>query len=253
MDVGMHTGEDTARFLAAGFRVIAIEANPALVEEASRTFAEAISNGRLTIIGAAISEQHGPVSLAVADHTVWSTLDPSLIERNERENGTVYRRVEVPGIPFDDVVSEFGVPFYLKIDIEGLDMVCVRTLHRRDEKPPYISLETAATTNHASGTETLEELRQLWSLGYRRFRYVEQRARHVVHTAEDPTPTDDGWPGPPWLPIAGALVVSQALRLHHRFSGMGGQWRDTLPGRAYRYARWRLKLSPTWYDLQAAR
>jgi hypothetical protein len=35
-DVGMNNGDDTAYYLSRGFRVIAIEASPVMVEDASR-------------------------------------------------------------------------------------------------------------------------------------------------------------------------------------------------------------------------
>ena len=54
IDVGMHDGGDTARFLEEGFRVVAVEANPHLVEEGSARFAEPIRSGQLVIVGAAI-------------------------------------------------------------------------------------------------------------------------------------------------------------------------------------------------------
>jgi hypothetical protein len=37
-DVGMHNGDDTAYYLRRGFRVIAIEPNPALVATAAERF-----------------------------------------------------------------------------------------------------------------------------------------------------------------------------------------------------------------------
>jgi len=119
--VGMHTGEDTARFLARGFEVVAIEANPQLVETASETFAEEIRHGQLTIVSAAISDHRGTASFGIADsQTLWSSLAPEFIERNERLARTSYRYVDVDTIPFGDVLDQFGIPYYLKIDIEGM-------------------------------------------------------------------------------------------------------------------------------------
>ena len=128
IDVSMHTGEDTAVYLAKDFDVVAIEANPALVERAKVAFADAIDTGRLRIYEAAIAEQAGSARLAVADDmTIWSSLSPAFIELH-KARGTRYRYLEVPAVSFESVLAEVGIPHYLKVDIEGLDMLCVRAL-----------------------------------------------------------------------------------------------------------------------------
>lgn len=45
-DVGMNNGDDSAYYLSKGYRVIAVEANPALVEKARIRFAREIATGR---------------------------------------------------------------------------------------------------------------------------------------------------------------------------------------------------------------
>jgi len=42
-DVGMNNGDDSAYYLSLGFRVVAIEANPELVEQAKLRFAREIA------------------------------------------------------------------------------------------------------------------------------------------------------------------------------------------------------------------
>ena len=95
IDVGMHDGTDTAFYLAKGFKVVAVEANPVLVEAARTRFAPEIAAGRLTIVGAAIAEQKGTMSLAVSDdpdHAIWSTLDPSSSSATARRSSTASSR-----------------------------------------------------------------------------------------------------------------------------------------------------------------
>jgi hypothetical protein len=50
-DVGMNNGDDTAYYLSLGFRVVAIDANPELVEQAKSRFANEIASQRLIILG----------------------------------------------------------------------------------------------------------------------------------------------------------------------------------------------------------
>jgi FkbM family methyltransferase len=244
IDVGMHTGEDARRFLAAGLRVVAIEANPALVEDASKVFAGEIETGQLTIVGAAISDERGSVRFGVNDEmTVWSSLDPAMIARNEQLAGSSYRYVDVKAVLFGDVLDEFGTPHYLKVDIEGLDMLCVRALRGRLEKPQFISIESSVSVNEAPLRDVTGEVLELWRLGYRRFRYVDQ-SRH-----ENEIPNLDGWAGPPWQSAWRALALAQLLRTNHNLAGYGGKWTGRRPGRLYK-AMYR-RPAP-WWDLHAA-
>lgn len=59
IDVGMHNGQDTAFYLAKGFDVVALEANPVLVDAARIRFASEIESGQLQILPEAIAETEG--------------------------------------------------------------------------------------------------------------------------------------------------------------------------------------------------
>ena len=98
--------------------------------------------------------------------------------------------VEVEAVTFDDVLREFGVPYYMKVDIEGLDMACIEARHRVSERPRYLSVESAITSGIASFEDGFAELAHLWVLGYRRFKYIDQTNLHKLNgtllTAEGP-------------------------------------------------------------------
>ena len=51
-DVGAHKGEDTTFYLKKGFKVIAVEANPALAQGLRDRFQWAIEPGQLTVVEA---------------------------------------------------------------------------------------------------------------------------------------------------------------------------------------------------------
>lgn len=262
IDVGMHTGEDTAFYLAKGFDVAAIEANPYLVEAAERQFAQEIAQGRLTIHAVAIAETHGTMPLAVADNTVWSSLSSDFVERNKALFGTEYRYVDVPTAPFEDILGDVGIPHYLKIDIEGFDMLCVSALRHFERRPTFVSVESSVSVNRAPAGPVLSELRELWELGYRRFLYVDQRRnpeRQPPRPAREGRYVDlelasegsglfgDEAPGR-WLGPAATLARSQFLRLNHNLGGHGGRWsRGDLGWRYQRILRRRVG----WFDLHA--
>jgi FkbM family methyltransferase len=275
IDVGFHRGEDARFYLDKGFRCVAIEANPMLVETAQTTFADELADGRLRIFGVAIAQQAGTVQLAVADDaTVWSSLCPEFVERNERLSETRYHTVEVPAMRFEDVLAEVGIPRYLKVDIEGFDMLCIRALRAFKERPDFVSLESAVSNLDAPLDQAFDELAELWTLGYRRFAYVNQNA-HPFRRAPNPpregryidtrlTDMQSGYFGEElperWASIGRTLLRAQALRVHHNLCGHGGAWTGNPLTRPLGWLTtlvWRLRHrvaaggSDAWYDLHA--
>jgi FkbM family methyltransferase len=168
-DVGMHNGDDTAYYLWKGLRVVAIEANPALIAPAERRFAAEIAAGRLRLVHAGIAATRGEADLHVsADHDLLGSFDRGSAARFGGEVATVRVRC----VPFADVLAEHGVPHYLKIDIEGSDRLCLDALAPPD-LPAYVSIEMS----HESGDR---DIRRLQALGYRDFKCVRQYDFRVI-------------------------------------------------------------------------
>jgi FkbM family methyltransferase len=161
IDVGMHNGSDTAFYLAKGFRVVAIEANPALVAAARSRFAEALEAGLLTIVDKAIAPSRGALTLHVHLHRDdWSTTDGTRWAADDPQ----FKTIEVDAIPFDDVLAEYGVPYYLKVDIEGAEIHVIESLHRTAGRPRFLSVEAGQFAIAA----------HLYVLGYRQFKLIQQ-------------------------------------------------------------------------------
>jgi FkbM family methyltransferase len=137
-DLGMNNGDDTAFYLSRGFSVVALEANPALCERAQKRFGTFIDEGRLTIVNAAIWEKNGIAKFFVnLDNDHWSSLDLGWASRNE----TRCRQVSVPCVTLSHLMDEFGTPYYLKVDVEGVDQSVLEQLKLRDLLPLYVSVE----------------------------------------------------------------------------------------------------------------
>jgi hypothetical protein len=97
-DVGLHDGTDTRHYLDSGFRVVAVEANPASVAAAAAQFAEEIADGRLVIVDSAVGPEVGGVSFWVNDdNSEWS----SLIEWEGARYGTNAHVIELECVSFD--------------------------------------------------------------------------------------------------------------------------------------------------------
>lgn len=251
-DVGMHRGEDTANYLARGFNVVGVEANPNLVAEMQERFASDIKAGRLTIVSAAVAAQSGSVGLSVYDDvTVWSSLDPRFISRNEKFWQAHHRTVEVPAVRFADLLTEYGIPHYLKVDIEGLDMLCVRALHEVEGRPDYLSIESEITAPASGLVPMIDELAELWSLGYRGFKFVEQSRLASVESGDTSGPFGEETPGR-WSSIWPALVRAAVLRTEFNLNGRGARYNERIIGRAFHAFHTRaLKREERWWDLHA--
>ena len=172
-DVGMHRGEDTALYLAKGFRVVAFEANPELVEHCRRRFAKETAEGRLTIIAGAIvnpTVQNQKVAFYVNKRlSVWNTAVHSWAERYERL-GAESTQIEVDPVDIAEVFRTYGTPHYIKIDIEGADGKVLDAIRVLPLKPQYLSIES----ERVSFANLKAELERLSQLGYAHFKHVQQ-------------------------------------------------------------------------------
>ena len=176
-DVGMHRGEDTEFYLRKGFRVVAFEADPGLILECKERFARHLRERQLHIIEGAIiddaatSDQRRVAFFRNDQISVWGTCSTDWARRNERlMPGSTGEAIEVNKVDFVDALTTHGVPHYLKIDIEGNDMVCVNALRRFRERPDYLSIES----NKIRFAELRREITALSALGYDAFQAIEQ-------------------------------------------------------------------------------
>lgn len=266
-DVGMHEGEDAEFYLRRGFRVVGVEANPLIVPRLRARFAREIRDGRMVIVDRAVAREPGEVSFAInRKMSVWGTIDREFMERNARA-GAESDLVTVEAVRFADIVGTYGIPYYMKIDIEGMDMACVEDLQRVGARPRYLSLESTVTSGHATFEKAFTELAYLWVLGYRNFKYVDQallerlggvfleqegRAVHYRHVTESSGPFGEETPGK-WLAIEDTIREMRRLIAYQNTLGFGGRcagrWGSRVGARLRRHATGRRTHS--WYDLHA--
>jgi len=229
-DIGMHSGQDTEFYLKKGFWVVAVEANPQLVEKAEIRFAEAIAEEKLRIEPVGIGDAPGSFDFYVSNNAVFSSFDRSLGER-----GGLARVDNVPMVTLDVLFAKYGVPYYLKVDIEGNDGFVFDALRRTATRPIYISVENGFTWM----------LEALCDLGYTHFKFINQAE---VPNQVLPSPAREG------------------LEIVHSFEpGASGAFGNEAPGSWLDHdevaklidAYWSLPDRDAsvhgWYDLHAAR
>lgn len=261
-DIGMHTGKDTAFYLAKGFRVVAVEASEALVAEARERFADEIDCGRLVLYNVAIADYEGTSDFYVNhEKSDWGTTCREFVERNEAL-GTTHSKVQVPCVPLQRILRECGVPYYAKIDIEGADLLCLKALLDFEERPRYVSIEASLTRFD----DLFGELAHLWVLGYRQFKLVNQ-ARHGRVRCPDPPreglfvdqrfdghmsgPFGEEAPGR-WRDVEATLLrYRHILSEQRRFGARGAFQRPGLRGLGRAWRRLRGSGPVGWYDIHA--
>jgi len=160
-DVGMNDGQDTAYYLYRGFDVVAVEANPALCATATQRFSKAVGSGALHIENVAVGMERSKLPFYVSSKDIWSSFDHSAATKE----GSTCTTIEVTCVRAADLFAKYGVPYYLKIDIEGADGYCLADLDAHC-LPKYVSFEC--------GPEATEEVWRLNSLGYKRFKLINQ-------------------------------------------------------------------------------
>lgn len=174
-DIGMHNGNDSEFYLRKGFSVVAIEANPVLAEQARQKLGVWIDCGRLNILNVGLSGESGVLPFyvnKVIDE--WSSFDHDIASR-----GHPVDMIEVQTITISDLVASYGVPYYAKIDIEGLDGLIVNGFINRENKPNYISYENPMP----------DIFEGLVDAGYKRFKCVSQSR---VESYSLPNPPREG-------------------------------------------------------------
>ena len=162
-DVGAHEGSDSAYYLSLGHMVVAIEANPVMVDLLRKRFSREMATGQFTLLNVGLAAAAGRVDFWICDDvSAWSSFNRAIASRK----GARHRSVTVDTRTFGAVLEEYGVPFYCKIDIEGNDRLCLEDLNPSDI-PKFISIEMA----HSDGAKDLE---LLYALGYRKYKIISQ-------------------------------------------------------------------------------
>ncbi len=171
-DVGLNVGQDTSFYLSQGYQVLAIEADPTLAEAVRKTFDHEIQDGRLEVLNVGIAEKDGFADFWICeDKPEFSSFYRQIAARDSYS----HHCIQIPVLRFASIIARYGVPHYLKIDIEGNDMSCLDGLSP-STAPKYLSVESECPLDEQSATveDGVRTLQKLHSLGYRQFKLIDQ-------------------------------------------------------------------------------
>jgi FkbM family methyltransferase len=246
-DIGMHIGEDTRHYLKKGFKVLAVEANPILAKQNSEKFKKAIDAKQLVILNAGIADKAGVLPFYV-NHRLseWSSFDKATGTRND----TAYHVLDVPCVTTKSLFEQYGVPFYLKVDIEGFDHYCLHDIIP-EYKPKYVSCEAVY----------LDWMEILVQKGYTKFKLLNQ--------ANDFKPINIEQEKKAWFPkyeiIKNGikLRVQKFISFEHMYGSSGpfaedtaGEWLSAdevreLYSAFYQYEKKQPISGASWFDFHA--
>ena len=264
-DVGLNCGQDTDFYLKKGYRVVAFEAEPRNVELCRERFADAIADGRLIIVEGAITET--PLArggdrtarfFRNEGHSPWGSTSEEWAQRNTIF-GTEMEAIEVKAVDFAEAMAEHGVPHYLKADIVGPEVICLRAMLDFENKPDYLSIrsEKLIFAKLEYEFDLLEEL------GYTSFKAVKQdfeRIRETLPYQLDLYEFEDGASGPFGEHTLGRWAAREAVLRDYRrvfikywLFGDYSYMIQTAKGRKFISTLERIfrRSIPGWYDTHA--
>jgi FkbM family methyltransferase len=174
-DVGANHGHKTSIFLRLGAKVVAVEPDDANQEKLRQRFLEyRLTPKPVRLVAKALSDSNSVATMWVdapgsAKNTMslkWvTTLREDEKRFGERLGFSGTRKVETTTV--EDLIDAYGIPFFIKIDVEGHEVSVLRGMKR---PVPYLSFEVNLPEFASEGLECIELLNKIAGNG--EFNYV---------------------------------------------------------------------------------
>jgi FkbM family methyltransferase len=161
-DIGANIGKWSQANNMAATQIIAVEAVPT-------TFQKLVANcaGYKHILcenyAACDNSGNDIVFYSCTTADTISTLNKDwLADPSSRFNNSPYTEITCKTITLDTLIMKYGLPALIKIDVEGGEYECIKSL---TQKVPQLCFEWASETNHI----TFQSLNHLLGLGFTEF------------------------------------------------------------------------------------
>ncbi|MFZ0962483.1 MAG: FkbM family methyltransferase [Terriglobia bacterium] len=168
-DVGANVGMKTGIFLRLGARIVAVEPDKNNQEVIREKFLKyRLTPKPVTIVGKALSDRNGVESMWIdGPGSALNTFSKKWVETLRLDKARFAHtmdklefagQAEVETTTLEHVIAAYGVPFYIKIDVEGHEPSVLRGLQH---PVPYLSFEVNLPEFRPEGLECVDLLGRL--------------------------------------------------------------------------------------------
>lgn len=137
-DIGANEGYHTRYFLALGASVIAVEPIPACAENLRQIYLK----DRVTVVPCAVGDKASTAELHISSQATLSTLSDEWMRSAQSsprfKDVSWQETTRVAVITLDSLIEKYGVPDFVKIDVEGFE---AKVLDGLTKMPPALCFE----------------------------------------------------------------------------------------------------------------
>jgi FkbM family methyltransferase len=186
-DVGANHGSKTGVFLKLGARVVAVEPDATNQEVLRQKFLTyRLARKPVVIVGKALSDKEAVETMWIDEPgSAKNTLSKKWVETLKKDDDRFKQhhefaeRATVVTTTLDKLIATHGLPFFIKIDVEGHEPSVLRGLH---SAVPYLSFEVNLPEFVPEGQECIEILSHFAPSG--RFNYAPGCYQHGLALKE---------------------------------------------------------------------
>ena len=165
-DIGANRGVKTGIFLELGARVVAVDPDVSNQKTLTERFLSyRLRTKPVVVVGKAVSDQNGQETFWISEPGFdMNTLNAKWAETLAKDPARFGRTFQYPEkrqvetITLEQMISTYGRPFYIKIDVEGYELNVLKGLKTA---VPYLSFEVNLPDFRTEGEQCIARLREI--------------------------------------------------------------------------------------------